>query len=151
MDRAFQRTKILTNHLLHSSPHAPYLSSNACLNYAPPELSESYAFDIKEMRELIDGHDVAKRDWLFEMMTQSKVFNPRVRGGKVFVSPDYNQSMEQQREITWKRIEYLSERGAFKGWLTEKGEEFEMTRFASVEVISIFDHSIAIKDRKSVV
>lgn len=149
MDRAFQRTKILTNHLLQSSPSSPAqipsLSSNACLDYSPPELSEGYAFDIKEMRQLLDGHHVADRDWLFGMMMQSKLFNPRVRGGKVFVSPDYNQSMEQQREMTWKRIVYLLERGVFKGWLTEKGEEAEMRKFAYFEAVGLFDHSIAIK------
>ncbi|XWS39386.1 hypothetical protein CRYUN_Cryun18bG0049300 [Craigia yunnanensis] len=147
MDPAFQRTKILTNHLLQSSlsSHArtPSLSSNACLNYSAPELSENYAFGIKEMRKLIDGHHVEERDWLFGLMRQSKVFNPKVRGGRVFVSPDYNQSMEQQREMTLKRIEYLPERGVFKGWLTEKGEEVEWRKFACFEVLSIFDHSLA--------
>ncbi|XP_022738092.1 acyl-coenzyme A oxidase 3, peroxisomal-like [Durio zibethinus] len=149
MDRAFQRSKILTNHLLQSSASSPArirsLSSNACLNYTPPEFSENYAFDIKEMRKLLDRHNVEERDWLFGMMRQSKVFNPRVRGGKVFVSPDYNQSMEQQREMTLKRIEYLLERGVFKGWLTENGEEAEMRKFACFEVLSIFDHSLATK------
>ncbi|XVF02074.1 hypothetical protein REPUB_Repub04eG0144800 [Reevesia pubescens] len=150
MDRAVQRTKILTNHLiLQSSPYSPAqtpsLSSNACLNYSPPELSENYAFDIKDMRKLIDGHHVEERDWLFGLIMQSNFFNPRVRGGKVFVSPDYNQSMEQQREITRKRIEYLLERGVFKGWLTEKEEEVEMRKFACFEVLGMFDHSITIK------
>ncbi|XP_022726557.1 acyl-coenzyme A oxidase 3, peroxisomal-like [Durio zibethinus] len=149
MDRAFQRTKILANHLFQSRPsppaQTPSLCSNACLNYSPPELSENYAFDIKEMRKLIDGHHVEERDWLFGLMRQSKLFNPRVRGGRVFMSADYNQSMEQQREMTWKRIMYLLERGVFKGWLTEKEEEVEMRRFACFEVLCIFDHSIAIK------
>ncbi|XVE49994.1 hypothetical protein DITRI_Ditri01bG0126600 [Diplodiscus trichospermus] len=149
MDRAFQRTQILTNHLLQSSSSPPAqtlsLSSNVCLNYSPPELSENFAFDIKEMRKLIDGHHVEERDWLFGLIRQSKLFNPRVRGGRVFISPDYNQSMEQQREMTWKCILYLLERGVFKGWLTEKGEEPEMRRFAYFEVLGIFDHSIAIK------
>lgn len=149
MDRAYQRTKILTDHLLQSSPSSPaqipFLSSNACLSYSPPELSENFAFDIKEMRKLIDGHHVEERDWLFGLMRQSKLFNPQVRGGKVFVSPDYNQPMELQREATMKRIEYLLERGVFKGWLTETGEEIEMSKFAVFEVLSIFDHSIATK------
>ncbi|PPD94796.1 hypothetical protein GOBAR_DD08189 [Gossypium barbadense] len=149
MDRAFQRTKVLTGHLLQSPPtssfQTPSLSSNTCLNYSPPELSEKYAFDINDMRKLMDGHDLEERDRLFGMITQSKVFNPRVRGGKVFVSPDYNQSMEQQREMTWKRIEYLFERGVFQGWLTGEGEEVEMRRFACFEVLGLFDHSISIK------
>ncbi|XP_052882350.1 putative acyl-coenzyme A oxidase At3g06690 isoform X2 [Gossypium arboreum] len=80
MDRAFERTKILTDHLLQSSPPSPVqtsLSSNACFNYTPPELSEKYAFDTKEMRRLIDGHHLEVRDRLFGMMSQSKLFNPR--------------------------------------------------------------------------
>lgn len=149
MDRAFQRTKILTNHFLQSSPSSPAqtssLSSNACLNYSPPELSENIEFDIKEMRKLIDGHHIQERDWLFGILMQGKVFNPKVRGGKVFVIPDYNQSMEQQREITWKRIQYLLERGVFKGWLTGKGEEVELRKLAAFEVLSMYDHSISIK------
>ncbi|XVF66757.1 hypothetical protein PTKIN_Ptkin10aG0063300 [Pterospermum kingtungense] len=145
MDRAFQRTKILTNHLLQSSPSSPSLSSNDCLNYSPPELSENYEFDIKEMRKLIDGHHIEERDWLFGILMQSKFFNPKVRGGKVFLLPDYNQSMEQQREMTWKRIQYFLDRGVYKGWLTGKGEEVELRKFAAFEVLSMYDHSISIK------
>ncbi|XP_012452129.1 acyl-coenzyme A oxidase 3, peroxisomal [Gossypium raimondii] len=147
MERAFQRTQVLTNHLLQSSSPLPSqtLSSNACLSYSPPELSENCAFDVKEMRKLIDGHNLEERDWLFGLMKQSELFNPKVRGGKVFVSPDYNQSMEQQREMTLKRIKYLQERGVFKGWLTEKGEEIEMRKFAGFEVFSIYDHSLFTK------
>ncbi|XVE66143.1 hypothetical protein DITRI_Ditri08aG0056800 [Diplodiscus trichospermus] len=149
MDRAFQRTAILTNHLHQSSPSSPAqtpsLFSNACLNYCPPELSENYAFDTKEMRKLLDSHHLEEQDWLFGMMRQSKLFNPKVRGAKVFVSPDFNQSMEQQREMTMKRIEYFLEKGVFKGWLTEKGEEIELRKFACFKVLSIFDHSIATK------
>ncbi|KAB2043486.1 hypothetical protein ES319_D01G020800v1 [Gossypium barbadense] len=145
MEQVFKRTQILTNHLLQSSPSSQTLSSNACLSYSPPELSENYAFDIKDMRKLIDRHNLEERDWLFGLMKQSKLFNPKVRGGKVFVSPDYNQSMEQQREMTLKRIEYLLEKGAFKGWLTEKGEDIEMRKFAGFEVCSIYDHSLFTK------
>lgn len=93
----------------------------------------------------MDGHNLGDRDWLFNLMVQSKLFNPRLRGGKVFVVPDYNHSMEQQREITMKRIEYLLDHGVFKGWLTGKGPEAEMKKFALLEVIEIFDHSLAIK------
>lgn len=85
------------------------------------------------------------RDWLFNLMMQSNLFNPKIRGGKVFVVPDYNQSMEQQREITMKRIEYLTRHGVFEGWLTGKSFESEMRKLALLEVIEIFDHSLAIK------
>ncbi|KAE8724975.1 Acyl-coenzyme A oxidase 3, peroxisomal [Hibiscus syriacus] len=147
MDRAFQRTKILTNHLLLQSSCDPpsSLSSNACLSYSAPEDSESYAFDVKQMRNLIDGHDVEGRDWLFRLMMRSELFNPKARGGKVFVSPDYTQPMEQQREMTMKRIEYLQEKGVFKGWLMEKEEDIVLRICAFLEVLSIFDHSINIK------
>ncbi|KAB2031369.1 hypothetical protein ES319_D05G300500v1, partial [Gossypium barbadense] len=63
-------------------------------------------------------------------------------GGKVFVLPNYNQPMEQQREIMLKRIDYLFDIGEFKGWLTEQGEEIELKKFASFEVFGIFDHSM---------
>lgn len=98
------------------------------------------------MRKLSDGHHVADRDWLFGLMTQSKLFCPRERGaGRVFVGPDYNQSMEQQREMTLRRIEYLLGRGVFEGWLTGKGPEAEFRKLAFLEVLGIFDHSLAIK------
>lgn len=90
-------------------------------------------------------HNIEDRDWLFGLMMQSKLFNPRERGGRVFVGPDYNQSMEQQREMTIKRIMYLLEKGVFEGWLTGEGEEAELRKFAFNEVLSIYDHSIGIK------
>ncbi|KAM1655211.1 hypothetical protein ACFX13_007539 [Malus domestica] len=54
-------------------------------------------------------------------------------------------SMEQQRQITIKRIAYLLDRGIFKGWLTDKGVDAELRKFAFFEVIRIFDHSLAVK------
>ncbi|XP_044466814.1 acyl-coenzyme A oxidase 3, peroxisomal [Mangifera indica] len=144
MDRASQRTKILSNHFLQPS-FSQIISSNACLSYTPPELNELYDFDIKEMRKVLDGHNVQHRDWLFNLIIQSKLFNPKKAGEKVFISPDYNQSMEQQREITMKRIAYLLERGVFQGWLTANGIESELTKLAFLEVINMFDHSLAIK------
>lgn len=93
----------------------------------------------------MDGHNLGDRDWLFNLMLQSNLFNPKSRGGKVFVAPDYNQSMEQQREMTMKRVQYLLDHGVFEGWLTGKGFEAEMRKLALLEVIEIFDHSLAIK------
>lgn len=61
------------------------------------------------------------------------------------MAPDYNQTMEQQREMTMKRISYLLERGVFEGWLTAKGAEAELRKLALLEVTGIFDHSLAIK------
>ncbi|KAK1568233.1 hypothetical protein Q3G72_021990 [Acer saccharum] len=144
MDRALERTKILSNHLVQSSSRQ-ILSTNACLSYSPPELAEAFNFDVKEMRQLLDGHNLQDRDWLFNLIMQSRLFNPTKRGGKVFVTPDYNQTKEMQREITMKRIDYLLERGVFRGWLTEKGSQAELKKIALQEVTSIFDHSLSIK------
>ncbi|KAJ4729711.1 Acyl-coenzyme A oxidase [Melia azedarach] len=78
-------------------------------------------------------------------MMQSKLFNPRKVGEKMFVSQGYNQTMEQQREMNMKRIAYLLERGVFEGWLTGKGIEAELRKLALLEVTGIFDHSLSIK------
>lgn len=93
----------------------------------------------------MDGHNLEERDWLFGLMMQSNLFCPRKSGGRVFVSPDYNQSMEQQREMTMKRINYLLDRGVFKGWLTGERAEAEMRKFAGFEALGIYDHSLTIK------
>ncbi|CAK9172865.1 unnamed protein product [Ilex paraguariensis] len=77
--------------------------------------------------------------------TEQAVLFQRKGGGKLFVSPDYNQSMEQQREMTMKRIGYLLDCGVFEGWLTGKGVESELRKFSFLEVIGMFDHSLAIK------
>ncbi|BFG25096.1 hypothetical protein CerSpe_113690 [Prunus speciosa] len=144
MDRVTWRTQVLSNHLNQTSMSSP-LSPNPCVGFSPPELSEPFEFDTKEMRKLLDAHNLEDRDWLFGLMKQSKLFNPREAGGRVFVSPDYNQSMEQQREMTMKRIAYLLDRGVFEGWLTEKGVEAELRKLALHEVIGIYDHSLAVK------
>lgn len=78
-------------------------------------------------------------------MVQSRHFNPRNLGGRVFISPDYNQSIEQQREMTMRRIGYLLERGVFNWCFTGKGVEAEMRKFAFLEVVGMFDYSLAIK------
>ncbi|CAA2971044.1 acyl-coenzyme A oxidase 3, peroxisomal-like [Olea europaea subsp. europaea] len=149
MEKVNFRTQILNGHLQnhrHATSTAAIISASPCVSYVPPEVSEQpFSFDVSSMRKLMDGHNLGERDWLFNLMVQSKLFNPRLRGGKVFVVPDYNHSMEQQREITMKRIEYLLDHGVFKGWLTGKGPEAEMKKFALLEVIEIFDHSLAIK------
>ncbi|KAI3440777.1 Acyl-coenzyme A oxidase [Psidium guajava] len=147
MDRVSWRTQVLKNHLTQapSPSQTPSLSQTPCLNYSPPELAESTHFDTSEMRKLLDGHNLQERDWLYGLMTQSKLFNPRRLGGRVFVSPDYNQSMEQQREMTMKRIDYLLEKGAFEGWLTGKTVEDELRKFALLEVAGVYDHSLVIK------
>ncbi|XP_009354288.2 acyl-coenzyme A oxidase 3, peroxisomal [Pyrus x bretschneideri] len=145
MDRVTWRTRVLSNHLNQPSWSSNPLSPNPCLGFSPPELSEPFEFDTKEMRKLLDAHNLEDRDWLFGLMKQSKLFNPREAGGRVFIAPDYNQSMEQQRQMTMKRIAYLLDRGVFKGWLTDRGVDAELRKFAFFEVIGIFDHSLAVK------
>ncbi|KAJ9563681.1 hypothetical protein OSB04_008841 [Centaurea solstitialis] len=117
-----------------------------CLNYSPPELSEPRPdFDTKSLRKLLDGQSIDFIDHMLDLMLRSNLFCPRERGGKVFVSPDYNQSMEEQREMTMKRVDYLREKGAFDGWFSKKGDDGELWRFAVCETLTIFDHSLAIK------
>ncbi|XP_052207462.1 acyl-coenzyme A oxidase 3, peroxisomal-like [Diospyros lotus] len=147
IDRISFRTRVLAGHLDTGSVPSDggLVEPSPCLSYSPPEMEEKFGFDVAEMRRLMDGHNVADRDWLFGLMRQSKLFCPREHGGRVFVSPDYNQSMEQQREMTMKRIEYLLECGVFDGWLTGKGPESELRKLAFLEVVGIFDHSLAIK------
>ncbi|GMN53921.1 hypothetical protein TIFTF001_023057 [Ficus carica] len=145
MDRVSRRTRILSNHLTGAAPETTLLAANPCLSYSPPELSETSDFDPKAMRSLLDAHNLQDRDWLFGLMIQSPLFNPRTAAGKIFVSPDYNQSMQQQREMTMKRIGYLLDRGVFRGWLTDRGLEAEKRKFAFFEVIGIYDHSLAVK------
>ncbi|KAJ8428391.1 hypothetical protein Cgig2_021406 [Carnegiea gigantea] len=134
-DRVTFRTQILNRHLRpsHSHTFSPpvSVSSSPCLSYIPPDLTEpASSFDTKEMRALLDAHNIQDRDWLFNLMIQSNLFNPKLRGHRVFVCPDYNQSMEQQREINMRRIEYLLDRGVFKGWLTDSSEESELRKVA---------------------
>ncbi|KAJ6383578.1 hypothetical protein OIU78_026966 [Salix suchowensis] len=146
INTASRRTRILNNHLVqYPSKPTSCLQSNSCLSYTPPESTESFGFDIKEMRKIVDFHNLEDRDWLFGVIKQGRVFNGKERGGRLFVSPDYNQTMEQQREMTMKRIEYLLERGAFDGWLTKKGVEAELKKLSLLEVIQIFDHSLSVK------
>ncbi|KAJ9686212.1 hypothetical protein PVL29_015220 [Vitis rotundifolia] len=146
-DQVSRRAQVLAGHLrgLQTSTE-PSLSPSPCLQYSPPELaSPPPDFNLSDMRKLMDGHNLQDRDWLFGLMIQSKLFNPRVAGGRVFVSPDYSQSMEQQREMTMKRIHYLLDCGVFQEWLTGRGPEVEMRKFALHEVIGMYDHSLAVK------
>ncbi|MED6203976.1 Acyl-coenzyme A oxidase 3, peroxisomal, variant 2 [Stylosanthes scabra] len=146
--RASRRTEVLSNHLL-PRPHTTttLLSPSNCLSYSPPELSSSnpVSFDTSVMRSLLDGHNLDDRDWLFGLIVQSPLFNRQERGGRVFVSVDYNHTMEQQREETMRRIGYLLDRGVFRGWLTGDGPQEELRKLALHEVISMYDHSLAVK------
>ncbi|XAR49572.1 Acyl-CoA oxidase [Bertholletia excelsa] len=127
-DQVMFRIRVLAGRLYQSAGPTPRLSlePSTCLSYFPPELSEKFKFDSREMRKLMDGHNLEDRDWLFGSMRENDLFCRKDRGGRVFVSPDYNQPMEQQREMTMRRIKYLVERGVFEGWLTCRGPEAEM-------------------------
>ncbi|KAJ0244946.1 Acyl-CoA oxidase/dehydrogenase [Hirschfeldia incana] len=147
-NRALRRAHVLANHILRSPSPSSKISlvREVCLQYTPPEVIESYGFQVKEMRKLLDGHNLEDRDWLYGIIIESNLFNRKVRGGgKVFVSPAYNETMEQQREISMKRILYLLEKGVFKGWLTETGPEAELKKFALYEVCGMYDYSLNAK------
>ncbi|KAI3989340.1 hypothetical protein MKX01_026923 [Papaver californicum] len=146
-DQVTSRARILISHLnqITTSYSSPSPKQSFCLEYSPAEISENINFDTDEMRKLLDDHNFDDRDWLFGLLMQSKLFCPKISGGKVFVTPDFNQSKEQQKEVTMKRIEYLLDRGVFNGWLTKTGVEAEKRKFALLDVIGIYDHSLAIK------
>ncbi|XP_049370536.1 pentatricopeptide repeat-containing protein At4g35850, mitochondrial-like [Solanum verrucosum] len=64
---------------------------------ATPEeyANRNYANNESEYTTVINSITAQRKNFLL-----SNLFNPIERGGKVFVSPDYNQSKEQQREIS---------------------------------------------------
>lgn len=105
---------------------------------------EIIIFDTKKLRALLDMHNIEDRDSLYNLIIQSSVFNPRKIGSRVFVSPDYNEPMELQREVTMKRLRYMVDHGAFKGWITEGGAAVELRRMALNEVVQMYDHSLAV-------
>lgn len=141
MDAASFRAKVLSGHLQNSSSQQPLIQSSTCLNYSPPDHSEPVFFDTKEMRKLMDGHHWEHRDMVYKLIIQNELFVRRNRGGKVFVTPDYNQSKEQQRVMTMKRIEYLVSQGVFDGFLTSD----ELRSFAIADSVGAYDHSLGIK------
>ncbi|PWA57324.1 acyl-CoA oxidase 3 [Artemisia annua] len=148
MDRVNFRTQIISNHLTttQNNNNNHNLTTLPCINYQPPELTEPRPyFDTLLLREIIDGPMFKNNDYLFSLMKQSTLFCPRNRGGKVFIGPDFNKSMEEQREMTMKRIEYLRDQGVFDGWFEKEGYEGDLWRFSVAESVSVFDHSLGIK------
>uniref|UniRef100_A0A803MW07 Acyl-coenzyme A oxidase n=1 Tax=Chenopodium quinoa TaxID=63459 RepID=A0A803MW07_CHEQI len=89
-------------------------------------------------------HSFSDRDSLYNLIIQSSVLHPRKIGSRVFVSPDYNEPMEQQREVTMKRMHHLVDHGVFRGWITEGGAAVELRRMALNEVVQMYDHSLAV-------
>ncbi|KAF0903612.1 hypothetical protein E2562_028173 [Oryza meyeriana var. granulata] len=151
---AARRAAAIARHLAGLSPHdaaaagatVAVLEPSACLCYAPPESSEpAPAFSLLELRALLDGHHLRERDWAFRAMEESPLFCPRRCGGKVLVSPDYNEGKEGQREATMRRVGYLARRGVFRGWLTEPGPDAELRKLALLDCLGVYDHSLAIK------
>ncbi|KAJ4841378.1 hypothetical protein Tsubulata_033361 [Turnera subulata] len=150
-----RRARILTNHLLlHTHHHQeaiapssqlPNLYSNACLSFSPPELTETIRFDTEEMRRLLDAHHIPERDYLYNLIQEGEVFNPVKKGGRVFLMPDYNQPMEQQKEVTMRRIKWLLDRGVYKGWCTESGPEADLRNLAMQEVLRSYDLALGIQ------
>ncbi|KAK7405022.1 hypothetical protein VNO78_06157 [Psophocarpus tetragonolobus] len=144
--RASRRSEVLRKHLVRCTPPVSGgVLENPCLSYSPPELWNRLSFDTREMRKLMDGHNLEEREWLFSLIVQCGLFNRRHRAGRVFVCPDYNESMEQQREATMKRIDYLLQKGVFRGWLFNDGPQHELSKLALHEVIGMYDHSLSVK------
>eukprot|EP00249_Psilotum_nudum_P005913 c19319_g1_i1 orf=197-2248(+) len=156
MSKVPWRTSVLAKHFSTSPqdelPTICSLQRNSCLEYCAPEdpvvsslPSGCPVFDISLMRRLIDGHDVELRDTMFNLMASSELFHLKTVSGKVYVAPDYNTTMEQQRDATMKRIFFLHERGVFKNWFGDNSLERALSKAATIEVAGIFDHSLAIK------
>lgn len=132
LEAARRRTTVLTRHLTSSSLH----------QHHPPGLP---AFDTLYMRKLMDGHDMEKRDAIFSLVASSELFQFKNIGGTVLVVPNCNQTMEEQREVTLKRIEFLLSKGVFKGYLTSDDPNLFLSRIAVFECLGNFDHSLAVK------
>ncbi|KAF3453613.1 hypothetical protein FNV43_RR04054 [Rhamnella rubrinervis] len=100
-----------------------------------------------EVEEILGNNRLEDLRWLCSLSESelSKPFCPRNVTGRLFVSLDYDQSMEQQREMTVKHIGYMLDRRFFRGWLMEKGPEAKMRKLALMDVFAIFDHFIAMK------
>ncbi|KAL9262213.1 putative acyl-coenzyme A oxidase 3.2, peroxisomal [Drosera capensis] len=81
-------------HPNHHNISTPHRLSMSRLHIPGPHLPSP------TLPPLLDHHDIESRNWI-----QSPLFNPRIIRGRRFVSPDYNQRMEQQREMTMRRIE----------------------------------------------
>ncbi|XP_078177053.1 acyl-coenzyme A oxidase 3, peroxisomal-like [Carex rostrata] len=147
VDRAARRATILANHLIQPELAATsLLSASNCLHYNAPELTNPASFNTIHLRQILDGHHVETRDWLFKLMEESPLFCPKRRcEGKVFVTPDYNATKEQQREMTMRRIEFLLNNGVFEGWLTDFSAEATLRKFGLLESLGVYDHSLAIK------
>ncbi|KAL6839414.1 hypothetical protein ACP4OV_030684 [Aristida adscensionis] len=145
---ASRRAAAIARHLAGGAlPATTALEAFPCLSYAAPESSEPPpAFSPAEFRALLDGHHLGERDWVFRAMEESPLFCPRRRGGgRAFVSPDYNEGKEAQREATMRRIGELARGGVFRGWLTEPGADAELRKLALLECLGVYDHSLAIK------
>jgi hypothetical protein len=75
----------------------------------------------------------------------SELFWAKKVSNMVFLAPNYNEPMEEQRDKTLAQILFLREKGTFKGWLTEHTQQFEFRWSALCESLDIFDHSLSIK------
>ncbi|XP_076918938.1 acyl-coenzyme A oxidase 3, peroxisomal-like [Bidens hawaiensis] len=145
MDRINFRTQIISGHLQPPTTDI-LLHVTPCLSYTPPELTEPQpTFNTKSLRKLLDGQSADIIDYIFNLMIQSPLFSPKNKGGRVFITPDYNQSMEQQREMTMRRIGYLRDTGLFNGWFEKPAPDGDLWMFAMAETVGVFDHSLGIK------
>eukprot|EP00246_Nothoceros_aenigmaticus_P007366 TRINITY_DN21107_c0_g1_i1.p1 TRINITY_DN21107_c0_g1~~TRINITY_DN21107_c0_g1_i1.p1 ORF type:complete len:700 (-),score=114.10 TRINITY_DN21107_c0_g1_i1:13-2037(-) len=144
-DSVTRRLFVLRKHLSEKLEAVPELERRVCIQFSPPEAhSEPPAFDVSEMRQLVDGHNVKDRDFIYSFMARSKLFQLKKVADAVYVFPDHNEPMEVQREKTLQRIMYLRDSGIFKDWM-KQSPELDFRRSAMLESLSIFDHSLTVK------
>lgn len=109
------------------------------------ESAEGTGFDKLAMRLLLDGHDLETRDYMYELMMGSDLFVKRRLRNRIYVSPDFNLPMDEQREKTLDRILFLRDKGVLRRWFEDQSYEASLKRAAIVETLDIFDHSLSIK------
>ncbi|MCO5578202.1 hypothetical protein L7F22_032040 [Adiantum nelumboides] len=145
--RATGRMTVLLQHLTPAmTSTASPLHPLPCLGFSPAESnSDPPSFDLLSMRKLLDGHNIEERDQVFKLMENSDLFILKHIGGDIFLGADYNQPMEAQRSITMERIQFLLQKGVFRGWLTNDDLQFAFARSAVHESLGTFDHSLGIK------
>ncbi|KAI5077659.1 hypothetical protein GOP47_0007483 [Adiantum capillus-veneris] len=93
------------------------------------------------MRKVLDGHDIGKREAIYNLIASSELFQFK----EGLVVPDCNKTMEEQREMTLKRIKFLLKKGVFQGYLTSNNPGLFLSRAAVFESLGNFDHSLGVK------
>lgn len=84
---------------------------------------------------------------MYEIFLRHEEFHlkPQKHSAKVLTAVNYNSTMEEQRDATFKRILLLRDLGLLDGYLTSNDVDFLREKAAMHEAIGIFDHSLAVK------